>query len=120
MQASAKIQLLVGSDYKHLFNFVDIDWCQFMSKKILKAGATAKIIIEAIKKTSGSLFHECPYFGGYEANITMSKNILSLLPSGIYKISVMAKNEFDDDFFHVGSNRVPGLRKFIRASKIHF
>lgn len=100
-QVSSKLELFVGSDYKQLFNFVDVDWCQVMSKKINKAAPTLKIIIEAIRKTSGNLFQECPYFGGYEANLTISKSIVSLLPNGIYKVSVMARNEFDDDFFHV-------------------
>lgn len=61
----------------------------------------AKIIIDAIKHTSGNLFQECPYFGGYEANITVSKNIVSFIPHELYKFSVLANNEYDDDFFHV-------------------
>lgn len=92
---------MVGTDYKRVFNFADIDWCQFMSKKGGKFAASTKIIIAAIKETSGNLFQECPYSGGYEANLTVSKNVLSLLPAGLYKVTVEAKNEFDDDFFHV-------------------
>lgn len=100
-QISSTLHLLVGTGYKQIFKFGDIDWCQFMSKQSLKSASTAKIIIDAIKKSSGNLFHECPYFGDYEANITISKSVFSLFPNGLYKVTVGAKNEFDDDFFHV-------------------
>lgn len=101
LQASGSIEVFSGSDYKTLFKHVEIDWCKFMSKKGSKILPAAKIVIESIRPNIGNLFQECPYFGDYEANITISKNIVIIIPEGLYKYNISAGNEYDEDFFHL-------------------
>lgn len=100
-QATGSIEVFSNSDYKMIFKRVEIDWCKFMSKKGSRLLPAAKIVIESIRPNIGNLFQECPYFGDYEANITISKNIVALIPQGLYKYNILANNEYDVDFFHL-------------------
>lgn len=84
-----------------VFKNGEIEWCKVMRKKSTRINPAAKVIIESMKPTSGNLFQQCPYFGVYEANMTVSKNIVSLIPRGLYKFIIEAKSEEDDDFFHI-------------------
>lgn len=100
-QVATSIQVLAGNEYKMVFKHGEVDFCKVMRRKSTKMNPAAKIIIESMKPTSGNLLHQCPYFGDYEANMTVSKNIVSLIPRGLYKFVLEATNEVDDDFFHI-------------------
>lgn len=84
-----------------VFKHGEMDWCKFMGKKATKVNPAAKIVIESIRPNIGNLFQPCPYFGDYEANITISKNIVSLIPQCLHKYIVAARNDKDNDFFHI-------------------
>lgn len=92
------LQKFIEGKFKRLFAVSDFDWCKFMSKDFRKSSPTVKIILDAIKdSTSGSLLHQCPYFGEHKANITIKKSVVILSPAGLYKISLLAHNPDDPE-----------------------
>lgn len=103
-QATATLHVYVGSKYKQMFKFSDVDWCKFMSKSGNQLNPTMKLVVNAFKKSCPNLLHKCPYYGLYPSNITIPNYVISFIPPGLYKLTLEAYNEFDEDFFHTTSS----------------
>lgn len=99
-QITASVFVLTDSVYKHLFKSSEIDFCNFM-KRTKNASPALKLIIDAIKATSGNLLHRCPYFGPHAANITVSRNVVSFIPPGRYKVSAEGRTAVDSVFLNI-------------------
>lgn len=70
-------------------------------KRAKNASPALKIIIDAIKATSGNLLHRCPYLGPHAANITVSRNVVSFIPAGRYKVSAEGRTGVNSIFFEI-------------------
>lgn len=99
-QVTASILVWTDATYKNLFRSSEVDFCKFM-KKAKNASPALKVIIDAIKATSGNLLHRCPYFGPHAANITISRTVVSFIPAGRYKVSVEGRTGVDAVLFNV-------------------
>lgn len=64
-----------------------IDWCELNSKATKKT-YSQKLFLKAIKDAK-DFFKPCPFNGVYKTmNMTLSKDVISIFPKGIYKSEI--------------------------------
>lgn len=96
LQIKLEYYKLKDQNYQAIFKSEYIDWCLLMSKN-LKGYFFVKMTLEGFKMIAPQFFHKCPYSGVHSAtNISLSRPIISLYPTGTFKLKVSITNGSDE------------------------
>jgi hypothetical protein len=77
------------------------EWCSMMSGKS-KLNLVMWTVVEKFKKPYPQFFHECPMAGRFEmTNVSVSKNIPPIYPTGTYKITFHLYDDIDPQMIFV-------------------